>query len=344
MADRKKPTGLLDAFYNVGSGISSDLGTVADWFADSYQDPVGSLKGVGSAIAGAAQHTAELPKRAFESSETMRLEGPYNPEPIVEAATLPMGTGAIAGVPLKAGEGVLGSGFTRKLDKATGGYIGSNSPIRQVGDQIGTHITTLPNVAVQDSLWPTMGNLSSIISPKTTPVVADINKYFKFPRDPVDWADPAAVVDFTKAGVEMGLPFPKGVLSGLESAAKQSGGLKENLIPMMQEKGYDAIKYPRDPGDIRIPYHYPNSFMVFDQSKVLPKYSPEGQDLIKSRGLAGASKELYMDEANRAWMTASDRTRNLVNWVRNDPGAFATLSKDEKKDVLRLLSKAKIKE
>ena len=64
-----------------------------------------------NAVAGSA---ATLPQRAFESSENMRQGGDYDPAPIVEAAMLPMGTGAVAGVPMRAGEAVLGAGAVRR--------------------------------------------------------------------------------------------------------------------------------------------------------------------------------------------------------------------------------------
>src|SRR6186713_1805711 len=62
-----------------------------------------------------------LPKQAFGASEEMRTEGTYNPKPILESAMLPMGTGAIAGVPVKGGEVALGAGLLRPKP-AVGGY------------------------------------------------------------------------------------------------------------------------------------------------------------------------------------------------------------------------------
>jgi hypothetical protein len=64
-------------------------------------------------ISGAAQGLATLPQRAFQASETMRSGGDYDPGPILEAAMLPMGTGAIAGVPMRGAETVLGAGPVR---------------------------------------------------------------------------------------------------------------------------------------------------------------------------------------------------------------------------------------
>jgi hypothetical protein len=56
---------------------------------------------------------ATLPQRAFQASEQMRTEGPYDPGPAVEAALTTMGTGAMAGVKAAPGEAVLGAGPIR---------------------------------------------------------------------------------------------------------------------------------------------------------------------------------------------------------------------------------------
>ncbi len=61
-------------------------------------------------IAGEA---VTLPRRAIQNSQYSLDTGNYNPAPTVEAAMLPMGTGAVAGVPVKAGEAVLGAGPIR---------------------------------------------------------------------------------------------------------------------------------------------------------------------------------------------------------------------------------------
>lgn len=79
---------------------------VADWARQGAQKDLGH-------IVDAAHSLATLPERTFQASENYRLGGDYNPAPIVEAATLPLGTGAIAGVPLRAGETALGSGVIK---------------------------------------------------------------------------------------------------------------------------------------------------------------------------------------------------------------------------------------
>jgi hypothetical protein len=64
-------------------------------------------------LANALVSAATLPKRAMDASEKMVRTGEYDAGPFVEAAMLPMGTGAIAGVPMRARESVLGAGPIR---------------------------------------------------------------------------------------------------------------------------------------------------------------------------------------------------------------------------------------
>jgi hypothetical protein len=64
-------------------------------------------------VKGAIEGMATLPRRAIENSQYSLDSGTYDPGPTLEAAMLPMGTGAIAGVPVRAGEAVLGAGPIR---------------------------------------------------------------------------------------------------------------------------------------------------------------------------------------------------------------------------------------
>src|SRR6476469_716247 len=101
--DRPKPKGLLDAIYNVGSGLYRDTSRAANWFGEQASKPPAEAQAdVRNVIKGVLSAPEEMAKGAFGSSEMMRTEGPYDPGPVLEAATLPMGTGAVAGVPLKA--------------------------------------------------------------------------------------------------------------------------------------------------------------------------------------------------------------------------------------------------
>jgi hypothetical protein len=77
--------------------------------AETAQQPAG----LGSLLRGAYEALGLLSKRAIGSSEMMRTQGMYDPAPMVEAAMLPMGTGAVAGVKMAPGEMALGAGPIR---------------------------------------------------------------------------------------------------------------------------------------------------------------------------------------------------------------------------------------
>jgi len=80
------------------------------------------------------------------------------------------------------------------------------------------------------------------------------------------------------------------MLSDFENIAKQPGGWENNFIPAMQEKGFDSMLYTHDS---HRPGNKPNAFMVFDPKQVMPRFSPEGQELIKERGIKEPLKKLY---------------------------------------------------
>lgn len=69
---------------------------------------------------GAGEGLVTLPRRAIENSQFSLDSGHYDPSTSFEAATLPMGTGAIAGVPVKGLEAVMGAGPVRRIADDTG--------------------------------------------------------------------------------------------------------------------------------------------------------------------------------------------------------------------------------
>ena len=81
-----------------------------DWAAQAAPKDFGIMKGMG-------RNLAALPQRAMQAAANYQPGDPgsYDPSPIVEAATLPMGMGAIAGVPMRAGEMALGAGAVRSV-------------------------------------------------------------------------------------------------------------------------------------------------------------------------------------------------------------------------------------
>jgi hypothetical protein len=82
-------------------------------------DPFAAEKFANPAVRGIISGMATLPQRAIQNSQYSLDTGTYDPGPVLEAAILPMGTGAIAGVPVRGGEAVLGSGAVRPVAQAT---------------------------------------------------------------------------------------------------------------------------------------------------------------------------------------------------------------------------------
>jgi hypothetical protein len=125
--DPPQPTGVMGGVYGAASDadqaamLPETFNPIPDWTRQAAQKDVGTLRDVGSLVGSAASGLSTLPQRAIEASaqDVQHLgEADYQPQaigPALEAAGLPMGTGAIAGVPVRAGEAVLGAGAIRKL-------------------------------------------------------------------------------------------------------------------------------------------------------------------------------------------------------------------------------------
>lgn len=86
--------------------------------------------GLGSVLARMARNALSIPQRAFEASNRFYDTGDYDPGPILNAAMLPMGTGAIAGVPLRGSEIVLGAGAPRNP------FLNVNRAAENAGNQL----------------------------------------------------------------------------------------------------------------------------------------------------------------------------------------------------------------
>jgi hypothetical protein len=88
--------------------------------------------GLAALFGGAYNALGDLSKRAIGNSQTAMETGYYNPAPVLDAAMLPMGTGGIAGVPVKGAEAVLGAGFVgRKLPRDN-----YNGPVSRYTDEL----------------------------------------------------------------------------------------------------------------------------------------------------------------------------------------------------------------
>lgn len=138
----------------------------------SPAEMAGQPSGMAGLLGGAYDALGLLAKRAFGASEMMRTQGPYDPAPMVDAAMLPMGTGAIAGVPLRAGEIALGSGPLRAkvggMDRPSELYhvVG---PDYVQGEPLRTLYSRLGNDAydVFAKRWPEAGDLGQYHAHRT---------------------------------------------------------------------------------------------------------------------------------------------------------------------------------
>jgi hypothetical protein len=107
--------GLLDDLRQSLGGLLNRYGGLIGNVGGAMPESYGANAPIMDPLAKAVMSTATLPQRAMESSANMVRTGQYDPAPILEAAMLPMGTGAIAGPPMRAWEAVLGAGPIRRL-------------------------------------------------------------------------------------------------------------------------------------------------------------------------------------------------------------------------------------
>ena len=98
---------------------------LADWSRQAAPKDAAIVRGLLSGI-------ATLPQRAIQSAANYRQTGEFDPGPILEAAMLPIGTGAIVGLPMRAGKAVklvpvehgpfaAGSGEAKSLESRSSG-------------------------------------------------------------------------------------------------------------------------------------------------------------------------------------------------------------------------------
>lgn len=98
-----------------GGGGIFDYGAVPD----AMPENIGRDRIMDPLVAG-PEALATLPRRAIENSQNALDTGTYDPGPTLEAATLPMGTGAMAGIKAAPGEMIAGSGPVRRIADDTG--------------------------------------------------------------------------------------------------------------------------------------------------------------------------------------------------------------------------------
>jgi len=291
---------------------------------------------VRSILSNTAMNLAELPKRAFEASEERRLGGEYDPAPAVETALNVMGTGAIAGVPVKGAEQVLGAGIIRPKP-LIGGYHGTGSPtdfasfeLPPPTHDLGIHTTVDPNVAAQYARNKPSFNASlSHLQPpdpslrahaRTMPVLIDTQNSLKIPFDAGKWNKAENVIHPLEEVVAKGgrYKLPRGMLEDMRNISGSNKTWQSQFAPMLKDKGYDSVFYPHNVDYITPQVPKSNTFMTFDASQTVPRFSPEGHKLATERGV---HEPMLKDYAYAEGLSNWRLPRGLLKKV-DDPEPF----------------------
>ena len=96
-----------------------NYGDVASALPENYATGPTPESTIAQAVINHIKGLAQLPQQAFESSESLRAGGDYNPAPLVQAATIPMGwRNAVQNLPLYSGSRAVGGMLRSAPSKA----------------------------------------------------------------------------------------------------------------------------------------------------------------------------------------------------------------------------------
>jgi hypothetical protein len=226
------------------------------------------------------------------------------PEAASTATMLPATTG-VASVP-----GIsLASGLRRPPPKAIGGYhetwaLDDFSKFKPSDHDLGTHFAVdpmAPRAADYAQLWRMNHPHETLpVKPRTVPVVADIQKSLKFPVDVGNWMNADSLIGGMEEAIKGGSTIPLQLYRDTLRAEKEAGGIAKNFVPMLQEKGFDSLYYPHISERYMGEAPKYNTFMALDPKQVMPKFSEEGQELIKQRGYHEPMKTFLNDPYARS--------------------------------------------
>ena len=281
----------------------------------------GQVRGILSGVVGGVAETVKVPGQMmtpnpyppgseeaafFDASKTAKAAD-WAPEMALNT----MGTGAIAGVPVKGAEQVLGAGIIRPKP-LIGGYHGTGSPTDFSSFQLpppthdlGIHTTIDPNVAAQYARnKPSFqDSLSHLQNPdyhtqahaRTVPVVADIQNPLKLPFDAGKWNLPDNVIQPLEEAIAKGGRYkaPRGILEDMRNISGSEQTWQSQFAPMLKDRGYDSVLYPHFNDYITTTVPRNNTFMTFDPAQTVPRFSPEGYKLAMERGVHEPMKKDY---------------------------------------------------
>jgi len=204
----------------------------------------------------------------------------------------------------------------RSPPKLVSGYHGTTaaenfSKFKTSDKDLGVHFSVDPNVALYYTKGGDFYGPPTVVGGRTYPVVADIKKPYNFPVDiggtGTPWSDREGAMGVLNSIYKFRDQYIDGpwerkflpTFKKIEKAAAAPGKWEDNFSAIFQNKGYDALRYSHGGGDSVYPFH--DSYMVFDPNKVMPKYSPEAQSLIKERGVVRPRRKLYADDDEFVW-------------------------------------------
>jgi hypothetical protein len=311
--------------------------------AQAMPENIGSAN-VFDPVANAGVSLATLPYRALGNSANAIGTGTYNPAPTLEAATLPLGTGAIAGVPVQGAESVLGAGLIRKQPPLISVLHGTGSPaefgrptLPPATHDLGIHATISPNIA-EEYAYPKYGNDPSktdmmsgmkfnapnAADVRIKPFLGDFQSALRYPEDAVKWNNPDNVINALESNMRRGFTTPRGLLEDMYNISSSPKTWQDQFVPMLKDKGYDSLIYPHAGSK-----GY-NTFMGFGPEQFIPRFSPEGISLATERGIA--SPKYKWNEDVGGYIAPSWK---FPKGVLSDPTAVESLVKDPRKNTFQ---------
>lgn len=202
-----------------------------------------------------------------------------------------------------------------KLPKLRGAFHGTSSVVPyerlKLSDRdMGIHITTDPNVArgyamgdyTPNFFYNNMrGRTIDMPGIRTMPVVADVRNPLRYPGDPVNWQTPKNVLETLSSNLgantaSQGMPYRK-LLDELTRVEGKPGKFEHNFEDWLRGHNFDAVQYPHT-SPIKSGF---NSFMMLDPDKVIPRFTPEAQALIKERGMTLPSHPLRWNTMDQTY-------------------------------------------
>ena len=311
-----------------------------------------SIIGAGAGLVDAAKDAAAEQTGTAPSVSTdydpRRFGAQLNAETALNTMGAPvMGAGAVPGMTLNSGLRLPPRKIERVEPKLVGAYHDTPTPklfnkFEKSKIDEGTHVTIDPDLSYDYSQMhlldappehfpecmkkiPRENPVDFLPAPRTMPVVADIRSAFKFPGDAVNWGKADNVIGILEDVARSKGNMPRSIISDFENIAKQSGGWGKNFIPALQEKGFDSLIYPhvshRDEYFKKPRY---NTIMAFEPEQIIPRFTPEAQELIKRRGIVEPIKNSVTAARFEDWEKIAKEPWKMPRGILKKYGEDAT--------------------